>query len=91
MAKTSVLNIRIDPKVKGEAEKLFSNFGITITDAVNMFLHKSLMEGGLPFNVQIPMPNAATVQAMQEVDDMISGKVVSEPQSVDDLFKELGN
>ena len=39
MARTANLNIRIDPATKEDAEKLFSTFGITITDAVNMFLH----------------------------------------------------
>jgi len=38
MAKTASLNIRIDPETKANAEKLYSEFGITITDAVNMFL-----------------------------------------------------
>jgi DNA-damage-inducible protein J len=58
IAKTSNLNIRIDPTTKEAAEKLFSNFGITITDAVNMFLHQSLLIGGLPFSVKLPEPNA---------------------------------
>lgn len=48
MAKTANLNIRIEPDVKLNAEKLFATFGITLSDAVNIFLHKALMEGGLP-------------------------------------------
>ena len=54
MAKTASLNIRIDPETKRSAEKLFGSFGITVTDAVNMFLHQSLMLGGLPFEVRKP-------------------------------------
>ncbi len=88
MAKTAKLNIRIDPKTKEAAEKLFSNFGITITDAVNMFLHLSLLTGGLPFSVRIPQPNANTLAAMQDVENMIDGKTPSSPQNVDDFFKE---
>ena len=41
MAKTANINIRIDPETKAGAEKLFASFGITITDAINIFLHKS--------------------------------------------------
>jgi DNA-damage-inducible protein J len=88
MAKTAKLNIRIDPKTKEAAEKLFSNFGITITDAVNMFLHLSLLTGGLPFSVRIPQPNANTLAAMQDVENMIDGKTPSSPQNIDDFFKE---
>ena len=57
MAKTASLNIRIDPDIKRSAEKLFGSFGITVTDAVNMFLHQSLMIGGLPFEVRKPVYN----------------------------------
>jgi DNA-damage-inducible protein J len=90
MAKTSNLNIRIDPNTKEAAEKLFSNFGITITDAVNMFLHQSLLTDGLPFAVKIPQPNATTLAAMQAIEDIIDDKTPSSPQSVDDFFKEMG-
>ncbi len=41
MAKSANINIRIDPEIKLSAEKIFSSFGITITDAINIFLHKS--------------------------------------------------
>jgi len=90
MAKTANLNIRIDPATKEAVEKLFSKFGITVTDAVNMFLHQSLLEGGLPFQLKIPQPNATTLAAMQEIEDIINGKATSSPQSVDDFFKEMG-
>ena len=38
MAKTANINIRIEPETKKSAEELFSSFGITLTDAVNIFL-----------------------------------------------------
>ena len=75
MAKTASLNIRIDPKTKSAAEKLYENFGITITDAVNMFLRQSLNVGGLPFELRQPRYNAETEAAMQEARDIMSGKI----------------
>jgi len=75
MAKTANLNIRIDPDVKSRAEELFSSFGITITDAVNLFLHQSLLEYRLPFQPHQPQYNAETLAAMQEAKDIIAGKV----------------
>ena len=89
MAKTANLNIRIDPNTKKAAEKLFSNFGITITDAVNMFLHQSIITGGLPFAVKIPQPNADTLVAMQDIENMINSKTPVSSQSVDDFFKGM--
>lgn len=52
MAKTSSIHIRIDPETKAGAEQLFSHFGLTVTDAINIFLHHSLMVGGLLFEVK---------------------------------------
>ncbi|MCL1804062.1 MAG: type II toxin-antitoxin system RelB/DinJ family antitoxin [Eubacteriaceae bacterium] len=74
MAKTANLNIRIDPETKQMAEELFKAFGITITDAVNMFLRQSLLVGGLPFEVRQPRYNAETEAAMREADDIIAGR-----------------
>ena len=70
MAKTANLNIRIDPATKASAENLFGMFGITVTDAVNMFLRQSIMVGGLPFELKQPRYNAATEVAMHEACDI---------------------
>ncbi len=89
MAKTSNLNIRIDPALKEQAEQLFSNFGINISDAINIFLHQSLIYGGLPFNIRIEKPNAATIEAMKEVDVMIKNGTGKGFDNLDELFAEL--
>ena len=76
--KTTTLNIRINPELKTSAEALYNKFGITISDAVNMFLSKSLMENGLPFELKQPRYNEETEAAMKEgkqiAADMLSGK-----------------
>ena len=75
MAKTATLNIRTDPIVKAQAEQIYQGFGITLTDAVNIFLRKSIMEGGLPFEMREPKPNATLRAAMQETEDILAGHV----------------
>lgn len=74
MAKTATLNIRTDPIVKAQAEQIYQGFGITLTDAVNIFLRKSIMEGGLPFEMREPTPNAALRAAMKETEDILAGR-----------------
>jgi DNA-damage-inducible protein J len=44
-------NIRIDEKVKTEATALFASLGLTLSDAVNVFLRKAVAERGFPFEV----------------------------------------
>ena len=90
MAKTANINVRIDPETKAGAEKLFSSFGITVTDAINIFLRKSIMEGGLPFDMKQPRFNSATETAMQETRDIIDGKISTRSySSAHELFEEL--
>ncbi len=64
MAKTATINMRVNPDVKSDAESIFASLGMSLTEAINVFLHKSIMEGGLPFDVRQPRYNAATELAM---------------------------
>ncbi|MDR2043262.1 MAG: type II toxin-antitoxin system RelB/DinJ family antitoxin [Clostridium sp.] len=89
MAKTASLNIRIDPETKKGAEELFAAFGITVTDAVNMFLRQSLMEGGLPFELKQPRYNAETEAAMRECDEMLAGGNYKRYNSYADLEADI--
>ena len=90
MAKNSVINIRTDAATKQAVEALFTQFGITVSDAVNIFFHKSLMEGGLPFEMKQPRYNRETEEAIQEAHKIAAGKTSETPQSVDSFFKEMG-
>ena len=52
MAKTT-LNLRVDPRVKKDAEKVFAKLGISMTFAVTEFLKASAKEGRLPFSLEL--------------------------------------
>lgn len=47
--KTSSFQMRINPEVKSQAESIFATYGLTLTDAVNIFIQQSLNAKGLPF------------------------------------------
>lgn len=47
----SQVNIRIDDKIKKEADELFQSMGLNFSSAVTIFLLQALREGGIPFNV----------------------------------------
>ena len=48
----TTLSIQVDEKVEKEAEKLFADFGLDISTAVNIFLRQSIRENCIPFNIQ---------------------------------------
>ena len=48
MAKISVT---IDDDLKEQAEDLFEKLGLNMSTAINIFIHKCLAQGGIPFKV----------------------------------------
>ena len=90
MAKTATINVRIDPDTKSDAEKLFSYFGMSISEAITIFLRKSIIEGGLPFDVRQPSFNKETEAAMQEARLIMEGELPAKRYtSARELFEEL--
>lgn len=81
MEKTSNINIRIDDKLKKEAEKLFNDLGINMSSAINVFLKQSVREQKIPFEIRKEYPNYDT-----DSTDYNDSKTYD---SVDELFKEL--
>lgn len=89
MSNTTNVNIRVDSQIKQQAEELFADLGLNMTTAFNIFLRQSLQRGGLPFEVILKTPNAATLAAMEEGDAIIElGK--SRFKTADEMFKDLG-
>ena len=50
--KRAEIKARTSSEVKDEASKVFAHWGITLNDAINMFLVKSIEVGGLPFDLR---------------------------------------
>ena len=90
MPKTANINLRIEPDVKAQADAVFSSLGISVTDAINVFLHASIMEGGFPFQPKQPRYNRETLKAMQEAKDIMAGNVEAKRyRSLSDLLEEM--
>ena len=86
---TTNINIRMDREIKEQAESLYNALGMNITTAFNIFVRQSLRERGIPFAISLNTPNSETLAAMQETEDMISGKLPKSHQSIESLFEEL--
>ena len=60
--KTSIINARVRPELKGDVEEILSKLGISTTQAITMFFEQIKINRGIPFSLQLP--NDETVQAM---------------------------
>lgn len=66
MAKTDTLHIRVEPSVKQRAEKTLNELGLSITDAINVFLNQVILNDGIPFEIRKPKFNNETIQALED-------------------------
>jgi DNA-damage-inducible protein J len=88
MAKTASMYIRIDPQIKSDVESIYAQYGMSITDAINVFLYTSRNVGGLPFDLRPSVPNVETLEALREGNEIIqSGK--TRFNSAEDMLREL--
>ena len=63
MKADAVLQVRIDSALKKEAELLFERLGISLSDAVRMFVAQSIEQQGLPFDVKTDYPGRMALHA----------------------------
>lgn len=85
----SNVSFRIDSKLKDSADKLFSELGMNMTTAFNIFLRQSVREGRIPFEVSLYTPNAETVAAMREAERIAHDPTAKRYSSVKELMADL--
>ena len=81
--------IRLDKDVKQQATELFSNLGLDMSSAVNLFLHQCILRGGLPFSVELPLYNKKVINAMEEAKRISRDPNVKSFDNIEDLHKAL--
>lgn len=54
MAKTANVFARVEPEVKEQAEEILSLLGISMSNAVGIFLKQIVLQNGMPFEVKLP-------------------------------------
>lgn len=82
MAKTAVITTRIEPEIKEEAENILAQLGLTMSQAMTLYINQLVLRRGIPFAVNIP--NQDTMDAIQE---SLEPEYLSSLDNLDDLFK----
>ncbi len=90
MNKSATISMRVNPEVKAKAESVFADFGLSLSEAINVFLHKAIMEAGMPFEMKQPRYNAETEAAMEEARGIMNGTIKAKAfDSVEDFIQYL--
>jgi len=80
---TTMIHIRIDPDLKARASRTLDAMGLSLSEAVRVFLTRVATDQAIPFDLRVP--NAQTVAAMEAGD---RGEVVKFG-SVEELMADL--
>ena len=86
---TTNLNIRTDKATKEQAEEIFSELGLNMTTAINIFLKTAVREHGIPFDLKLDTPNAVTAAAIDEGRALMADPTAPRYSSMDDLKAAL--
>ena len=86
MAQSSMLHIRVDDEVKTQATEALAAMGLSMSDAVRIFLKRVVNDQAFPLELKVP--NAETRAAMEEARAMMKARQ-ARFESTDALFNEL--
>lgn len=91
MATTTMVHVRVDEQIKAQATETLAAMGLSISDAVRVFLMRVVADKQMPFVLRAP--NAETLAAMAEADEIARthrARFATAAELFDDLQKNSG-
>lgn len=93
MTKNETIHVRVNSKVKSNAESALDMLGISVSEAINMFLCQVSLVGGIPFEVKLPAPGRVIVRSEEELLTKLeeSERDIAEGRTIpaDEVFSKL--
>ena len=87
---TATITIELDADLAREFEELCSETGMSMDEAIMVFIRESIRQKRFPFDLDAEIPNAETVAAIKETELSLAGRLPCKTYAnVDDLMKEL--
>jgi len=89
MLKTASINVNLLPEVKAEAERVFGYHGLTLPEAVNVFINHACHAGGFPFSLNgAPYTGPESLEALAEAIQLRNDPNAKTYNSVRELFAD---
>ena len=91
MAATAMIHVRVDDEIKTQATETLAMMGLSVSDAVRVFLKRVVVEQAMPFEIRVP--NIETRAAMAEADEIVRARrarFANSQEMFDALEKEAG-
>ena len=87
MKNNTSMTIRTDREIKQQAQQIFSDLGMDMSTAINVFLRQVIKYNGFPFELTLDVPNEIT---RKTIEDAEKGIGIQGPfKSVEELMEDL--
>ena len=80
-----MIRVRIESELKSQAEEVFSELGLSATEAITLFYTQVTLHRDLPFAERVP--NAETIEALRQAR---AGGTLTEYADLEDLKAKHG-
>lgn len=80
--KTTDVRCRIEEDLKEQATDILKDCGLSVSDAIRLFLRQVVVTQGLPFEVRVPSEKTSRALAQAR-------EIRSRFDSIDELFEDL--
>jgi DNA-damage-inducible protein J len=71
-ASTTMVHVRVDEKIKAQAAETLASMGLSVSDAIRVFLTRVVADKELPFAIKAP--NASSRAAIAEASEIIKSR-----------------
>lgn len=83
---STMVHVRMSTEMKRKATEALAAMGLTAADAVRLLFHRIAADQAFPLELKVP--NAATRQAIAEVEEMVGARRARFARA-DEVFEEL--
>ena len=89
-SKTTVISVQIAKEDKELATEILNSLGLNMSTYINMALKQLINKDGIPFEVVNPKPSKELLEALQESEDILNGKIKTKKyQNLKELMQDL--
>ncbi len=83
---STMVHVRIDETIKQQASETLQAMGLSLSDAIRVFLTRVVSEQKIPFELRVP--NKDTLEAIKEADEIATSRMVRF-STVNDLINDI--
>lgn len=89
--KTDTFRFRINPEIRKQVEEVYAQNGLTLTQAINVFIQQSINVGGLPFAIPAESAEVRKAKALNRLmSELEKGEQSGDPIPAEDVYQMLG-